>query len=385
MTSLQAFDRESINTVVHVPDYRLRQRLSLKQKEALVVEAFAAFDEMFYLQLRWGEGSNYPELLISSVGARYHRLMLDLTAQSPHFTHSTGEAIYSVAAPQWAPCTWSTPGRPSEVTRPSSVMQLVVDRPPTYHNDINISLDQTVTFTLTGSIWELDEAPSASLHCKSFRLRKTPGYEASQHEDEEEEEAETLLTSSEIRTARCMMANIAAARLLPDVSTDVQLEADEEEEGGRAASTRGAHAFMLQAQSPVFRRMLVGQMVEATERRVRMAGVRPRELDDLLAGIYRLGVPPEVRGNEERLLALLSLADRYELVALRDDCASLLAEQLTEENMAAVIKVADLHQAAPLRAAALEFITARVERIAAVMDSDDAAVRKSVRDRKSVV
>merc|ERR1712008_183388 len=120
--------------------------------------------------------------------------------------------------------------------------------------------------------------------------------------------------------------------------------------------------------------------VEATERRVRMAGVRPRELDDLLAGIYRLGVPPEVRGNEERLLALLSLADRYELVALRDDCASLLAAQLTEENMAAVIKVADMHQAAPLRAAALEFITARVERIAAVMDSDDAAVRKSVRD-----
>jgi len=87
-----------------------------------------------------------------------------------------------------------------------------------------------------------------------------------------------------------------------------------------------------------------------------------------------------VRENEERLLALLGLADRYELVALRDDCASLLAEQLTEANMAAIIKVADLHQAAALRAAALEFITARVERIAAVMDSDDATVRKSVRD-----
>jgi len=377
MTSLQAFDRESINTVVHVPDYRLRQRLSLKHKEAVVVEAFAAFDEMFHLQLRWGEGSNYPELFISSVGARYHRLMLDLAAQSPHFTHSTGEAIYSAAAPQWAPCTWNAPGRPSEVTRPSSVMQLLVDRPPTYHNDINISLDQTVTFTLTGSIWQLDEDPSASLHCKSFRLRKTPGYEAQQHE--EEEDAAAFFTSSQIRTARSMMANITAARLLPDVSTDVQLEPDEEE-GGGAVSTRGAHAFMLQAQSPVFRRMLVGQMVEATERRVRMTGVRPRELDDLLAAIYRLGVPPEVRENEERLLVLLGLADRYELVALREDCASLLAEQLTEANMAAIIKVADLHQAAPLRAAALEFITARVERIAAVMDSDDATVRKSVRD-----
>lgn len=263
------------------------------------------------------------------------------------------------------------------MTRPSSVMQLVVDRPPTYHNDINISLDQTVTFTLTGSIWELDEAPSASLHCKSFRLRKTLGYDEQQHEEDEEPEA--MLTSSELRTARSMMANINAARLLPDVSTDVQLEPDEEE-GGEPASTRGAHAFMLQAQSPVFRRMLVGQMVEATQRHVRMTGVRPRELDDLLAAIYRLGVPPEVREDEERLLALLGLADQYELVALRDECASLLAAQLTEANMAAIIKVADLHQAAFLRAAALEFITARVDRIAAVMDSDDATVRKSVRD-----
>ena len=46
-----------------------------------------------------------------------------------------------------------------------------------------------------------------------------------------------------------------------------------------------------------------------------------------------------------RLLGLMALADRYELIAVRDECAACLQLRLTEANMATLLKVADLHQA----------------------------------------
>jgi len=129
--------------------------------------------------------------------------------------------------------------------------------------------------------------------------------------------------------------------------------------------------------------MLAAPMTEAADRTVKMAGVAPSELEDFLCALYGLGVPRDAREDEERLLGLLALADRYEVIALRDECAALLETQLTEGNMAALLRVADMHQAAGLRAAALDFIVARVERIAAAMDSEDAAVRRSIREHLS--
>lgn len=386
MTSLQTFDRETINTVVHVPDYKIRHRLSQQQKEGLVVEAFVAFDEMFYLHLRWADGSNFPEVLLSSVGARYHKLILDLNVQSPHFTYSTGDLV--VAAPQWSPCTWSTPSRLVEVQRPSSLVPLQVDKSPTYHNDVNISLEQTVTFTLTGTIWELDDSPTCSLHCKSYRARTRES---------------SLSSAVTDKTAAGMISNVAATRFAPDVATDLQIvlveecgtTSEQDSERQRvtcdlvdseavspvsSSDARRAHSFLLQAQSPVFRRMLAAPMLEASERTIKMSGVTSQQLDDLLQAVYRFGVPPEVQDSEDRLLGLLALADRYELLELRYECAALLEMRLSEANMATLLQVADLHQATELRTTALEFITARIERIASVMDTDNPNVRKNVRE-----
>merc|ERR1719336_3858157 len=50
----------------------------------------------------------------------------------------------------------------------------------------------------------------------------------------------------------------------------------------RGGRPRAAHAFLLKAQSPVFRRMLAAPMTEAAEGVVRMTGVTERQLDDLL-------------------------------------------------------------------------------------------------------
>merc|ERR1712194_257356 len=163
---------------------------------------------MFYLHLRWVDGSNFPEVLLSSVGARYHKLILDLNAQSPHFTYSTGDHSV-VAAPQWSQCAWSTPSKPVEVQRPTSVVPLQLDRAPTYHNDMNILLEQTVTFTLTGTIWELDDSPACSLHCKSYRAKSR----------------ESGMSMSEVtmKTARGMISNVTATRFAHDIPTDLQI------------------------------------------------------------------------------------------------------------------------------------------------------------------
>jgi len=354
--SLQAFDREAVSTVVHIPDYKLRQQLSLTQKEPLIVEAFAAFEEMFYLHLSWAQGSNYPKIYLSSAGTRCHKVVLDLNVQSPHFTYSTSDSAHTVPA-QWAPCTWSTDAEPFDVHRSGHITLLQVDRPPTHHNDINVSVEQTVTFTLAGTAWELDDSPIALLQCRSYR---------------------TKMQESELRptgiTAR-MTENVAAMKNTPDAARDIEIELDD-----GISPPFEAHAFVLQAQSPVFRRMLAGPMVEATRRRIQMAGVTPSELEDFLSAMYCFCVPRDVQEDDNRLLELLSLADRYEVMALRDECAAILETRLSEDNMAALLKVADMHQATRLRTAALEFIAARIERIAAVMDTEDKDLRASVRE-----
>jgi len=408
VASLQAFDKETINTVIQIPDYWLRQRLALQHREAVVVEAFVAFDEMFYLQLRWGdhEGKTYPELWLSSVGAQHHKLMLDVSVQSPQFTHANGDwadtVVNTGANPQWSPCTWSTPTRPTEVQRPSSLISMRLDVLPTLHNELSISLDQTVMFTIIGNIWELDDAPVASLHCKSFRTRVR-------------ESSSDSATPN--MTAR-MIENVAETRGEGEIDTDIQLVPDEAEEdandsgsispaaqaaesiraaassasGADASSSsqegrarrrgagRAAHAFVLQAQSPVFRRMLATGMTESTDRIVHMAGVSPQQLDDLLEALYGFGVPTQAREDDGRLLALLSAADRYEILALRDECAALLEPRVCEYNMQALLKAADMHHATALRDTVLGFIAGRLERVAAVMDCDDPAVRRSVRE-----
>lgn len=298
--------------------------------------------------------------------------MLDLSVQSTHFTFSAGDTVYSVAAPQWAPCTWSTPIVPVEVPRQGRPIQLNMDRPPTYHNDINVGLDQTVALSLTGTLWQLDESPLASLQCPSYRSRKQ------------------ALDAQSSECSASMVRSIAVAQSLSEIPADVRIQLDcgppDSADGAAGAGVdRGVHAFVLQAQSPVFRRMLAGPMLEATDRTVKMAGVSPGELDDFLTAVYQLGVPRELQEDQDRLLGLLSMADRYEVIALRDACAVLLSRQLTEDNMVAILRVADLHQAEGLRLAALDFITARMERVASAMDSDDQSVRRSVREHLSAL
>lgn len=354
--SLEAFDKEHVNNVIHIPDYKLRSKLCLEQKEAgaIVVEAFSAFDVMFYLHLGWAQGGScYPCMSLSLASSQCHKLAIDLHLTSPSFSYVAGENPAQIVN-----CSWSTTAQLVEVHKTTTIIPLTVDRPPTHHNDTHITLEQIVTLTFVGTLWKLELQPTDSLWCASYRARKN--------------DAEPDLTGILIG----MVENIASMQAMDtDPSGRIQIKLDEE-----SAMPSEAHAFVLQAHSPVFRRMLDSNMTEATERVVSMANVTLQELDDLVSCLYQMRIPKEVQDDESRLLALLALSDRYEILELHSVCAAVLSKKLTEANMTAVLKVADMHNAHSLRKAALQFISCRMERIIGVMDTDDKCLRAVLRD-----
>eukprot|EP00928_Gymnodinium_smaydae_P038166 TRINITY_DN26376_c0_g1_i1.p1 TRINITY_DN26376_c0_g1~~TRINITY_DN26376_c0_g1_i1.p1 ORF type:complete len:389 (-),score=80.17 TRINITY_DN26376_c0_g1_i1:64-1230(-) len=354
VTSLQAFDKETVNTVVHIPDYKLRQQLAVHLGEEVVVEAFAAHEDLFFLHLSWKDDVDHPTLGLSAIGAGGQKIVLDITVQSPHFAYTFG--TNSGGQQPWMPTTWSTNVTPIEMQTTRGLVPLHVDRPPTYHNERGLTMAQTVTFTMTGTLWKLDNSLAVSLQCKSYRLK-----------------AEEMTLTRGGATGD-MASNVCAMR--SQVSErDMKIVLDDEEE-----SPRFAHAFVLQAQSPVLRRMLTAPMRETTERRILMCDVSARQLDDFLEAMYSMGVSAEVGADEDRLVELLEIADRYEVSPIRDECGALLEARLCEENLGRLLQVADRHHAEALRSAALEFAMSRLERIATVMDTDDRGVRASMRD-----
>jgi speckle-type POZ protein len=181
-----------------------------------------------------------------------------------------------------------------------------------------------------------------------------------------------MKVSSEASEVADGCASRVAATCGDDADVEIKLDDD--------TASHTVHAFVLKAHSPVFRRMFEGRMAEAADRIVTIKHVSAIELDDFLRCLYEMSVPKEVQGDEGRLMSLLTLADRYEVLPLRDECATMLATRLSDTNMAAVLKVADMHQALELKAVALAFITSRPERIVAVMDTDDMSLRASIRE-----
>eukprot|EP00927_Polykrikos_kofoidii_P052741 TRINITY_DN46688_c0_g1_i1.p1 TRINITY_DN46688_c0_g1~~TRINITY_DN46688_c0_g1_i1.p1 ORF type:complete len:457 (-),score=90.73 TRINITY_DN46688_c0_g1_i1:157-1527(-) len=422
MTSFQSFEREHINMVVQVPDYKLRKQLALEHGEDVVVEAFSAFDEVFHLHLRWNIPGNSPELWlsVSLLGGSSFKFVLDLIAQSPQFTYVS----LRDTGPSQSQVSWSAASMGVEVRRSPAMIQLRLDNEPTNQNDSNMSLEQTVVFSITGMAWKLDETVLQSLHCKSYRSR-VRDTTASQKDESRSVDVQPH------QLERIMAGNLAAMLGAADTRPDIEIQLDnetpapaeegrcedekktvslpsnedrsdaniavpqckedegaisktsalaEEGRGGAPTTIVRVHSFVLQSHSAVFRRMLAGPMCEATCKTIKMADVTPTELDDFVRALYSLRVTDDVRDDEERLLGLLALADRYQVVALRDEASRLLEPRLSDVNMATFLKVADMHQAAGLRTAALLYITQRTSRIVAAMDSNDPTIRNTIRE-----
>ena len=113
-----------------------------------------------------------------------------------------------------------------------------------------------------------------------------------------------------------------------------------------------AHKAILAARSPVFAAMFEHEMEERKHNRVEISDVDHEVFREMLRFIYT-----GKASNLERMADdLLAAADKYALERLKVMCEEALCTNLSTENSAEVLILADLHSADQLKAQAIDFI-----------------------------
>lgn len=113
-----------------------------------------------------------------------------------------------------------------------------------------------------------------------------------------------------------------------------------------------AHKAILAARSPVFAAMFEHEMEERKHNRVEISDVDHEVFREMLRFIYT-----GKAANLERMADdLLAAADKYALERLKVMCEEALCTNLSTENSAEVLILADLHSADQLKAQAIDFI-----------------------------
>ena len=102
----------------------------------------------------------------------------------------------------------------------------------------------------------------------------------------------------------------------------------------------------------MFEAMFSPNFKEGMENKVEVEDVAADVLEDMLIFIYG-GEVGDLQGRASKLLVA---AEKYYLEDLKKLCEESLCVNITVENVLAMIELADLHNAANLRAAALKFI-----------------------------
>lgn len=113
-----------------------------------------------------------------------------------------------------------------------------------------------------------------------------------------------------------------------------------------------AHKAILAARSPVFAAMFAHEMEERKHNRVEIQDVDHEVLREMLRFIYT----GKATNLEKMADDLLAAADKYALERLKVMCEEALCVNLSTENAADVLILADLHSADQLKAQAIEFI-----------------------------
>lgn len=110
------------------------------------------------------------------------------------------------------------------------------------------------------------------------------------------------------------------------------------------------------ARSPVFAAMFEHEMEERKHNRVEISDVDHEVFREMLRFIYT-----GKAANLERMADdLLAAADKYALERLKVMCEEALCTNLSTENSAEVLILADLHSADQLKAQAIDFINTYV-------------------------
>uniref|UniRef100_A0A5F9CCX1 Speckle type BTB/POZ protein n=1 Tax=Oryctolagus cuniculus TaxID=9986 RepID=A0A5F9CCX1_RABIT len=113
-----------------------------------------------------------------------------------------------------------------------------------------------------------------------------------------------------------------------------------------------AHKAILAARSPVFSAMFEHEMEESKKNRVEINDVEPEVFKEMMCFIYT-GKAPNLDKMADDLLAA---ADKYALERLKVMCEDALCSNLSVENAAEILILADLHSADQLKTQAVDFI-----------------------------
>ena len=121
------------------------------------------------------------------------------------------------------------------------------------------------------------------------------------------------------------------------------------------------HKAILAGRSSVFDAMFSPNFKEGIENKVEVVDVSADIFEEILRFIYS----GEVRHLKAGAKHLLVAAEKYNLVDLKKFCEESLCVNMTVENVLDLIELADLHDAANLRATALEFIGKNAKEVSA--------------------
>ncbi|MEJ1282477.1 hypothetical protein NN561_013435 [Cricetulus griseus] len=126
-----------------------------------------------------------------------------------------------------------------------------------------------------------------------------------------------------------------------------------------AGQVFGAHKAILAARSPVFRAMFEHDMEESRKKHVDILDLEPQVFKAMMEFIYT-GKAPDLHSKAD---AVLAAADKYGLEHLKVMCEDALYRDLSVENAAHTLILADLHSAGQLKTKALDFITAHASEV----------------------
>uniref|UniRef100_A0A8C8Z317 Speckle type BTB/POZ protein like n=1 Tax=Prolemur simus TaxID=1328070 RepID=A0A8C8Z317_PROSS len=116
-----------------------------------------------------------------------------------------------------------------------------------------------------------------------------------------------------------------------------------------------AHKSVLAARSPVFNAMFEHEMEESKKNRVEINDLDPEVFKEMMRFVYT-GKAPNLDKMADNLLAA---ADKYALERLKVMCEEALCSNLSVENVADTLVLADLHSAEQLKAQAIDFINSQ--------------------------
>ncbi|XP_060249302.1 speckle-type POZ protein-like [Meriones unguiculatus] len=120
-----------------------------------------------------------------------------------------------------------------------------------------------------------------------------------------------------------------------------------------------AHKAILAARSPVFRAMFEHELEEGQKNRVEIKDLEPHVFKEMMGFIYT-GKAPNLHTMAAGVLAA---ADRYGLERLKIMCEVAICRDLSVENAAHTLILADLHSAEQLKMKALDFITVHASEV----------------------